>query len=115
MAGLPKISNTTLNAYNDNFNYITQENNNVYTKGQGITYNVASTTTKKYGTILELNIEALQMKPLELQKNYWISVMTTTPLQINQFVEYKGKKFSIENEFKASNFYIYHCCENKNI
>ncbi len=112
---LPKITSTTLNRYNDVFNYIIKTDAPVYTIGQGITQNITSTTQQKYGTLLELNIQELQMKPLDLQTRYWVSVMTTEPLQINQYINYKGKNFNIKNEFKASNFFIYHCCEEQNI
>lgn len=112
---LPKITSGTLNAYKELFSYIIKTNDEVYTIGQGITQNITTMTQQKYGAILELKIEELQLKPLELQRMYWISIMTTEPLQINQYVSYKNRTFNIKNEFKASNFFIYHCCEEKNI
>lgn len=112
---LPKITSITLNAYKDPFNYVVKIDDPIYSVGQGIIQNITTTTQQKYGTILELNIEELQLKPLDLQSKYWVSVMTTEPLQINQYINYKGKTFNIKNEFKASNFFIYHCCEEQNI
>jgi hypothetical protein len=118
MAGIPNISTETLTAYNalNGFYYITKRYNSTITKGSPIVSKAVNTQRiLKHGTILELSIKELQLKPLELRESYWISVMTTEPLELNQYVEYNNRKFNIINEFTAGNFYIYHCCEQKNI
>jgi len=118
MAGIPRITSETLTAYNalNGFYYITKRYNSTITEGSPIVSKTVNTQRiLKHGTILELSIKELQLKPLELRESYWISVMTTEPLELNQYVEYNNRKFNIINEFTAGNFYIYHCCEQKNI